>query len=130
MNYPTTNVVDADTLIDISESLIGIGVPCGGGAVTGRAVFDCEEAIELHSRGIPVILIRNHISIRDKAVFNFVTGVLLMRSGLIFLDTDERFAKTKCVVTGNRCGIAVHHKYIIRLFLSIRRLILWIVHRL
>ena len=65
-----------------SGRLLGIGLPAGPGAATGRVVFHAEDAVQWKSRGQRVILCRVETSPDDIRGMDAAQGILTARGGM------------------------------------------------
>jgi len=67
---------------DAKREVIAKGLPASPGAVSGRVVFDSDEAEKLGGAGIPVILVRIETSPEDIHGMHAARGILTARGGM------------------------------------------------
>jgi pyruvate,orthophosphate dikinase len=62
-------------------NVLTTGLPASPGAAVGRVVFSSEEAIELHAKGEPALLVRYETSPEDLAGMSASVGILTVHGG-------------------------------------------------
>ncbi|MBN1654929.1 MAG: pyruvate, phosphate dikinase [Deltaproteobacteria bacterium] len=76
------------------------GLPASPGAAVGRVVFSSEEAIELHAKGEPALLVRYETSPEDLAGMSASEGILTVHGGMTSHAAVVARGMGKCCVAG------------------------------
>ena len=87
--------------LDASDyQVLARGLPASPGAVSGRVVFDPEEAVERGSRGEAVILVRQETSPEDVMGMKMSVGILTSTGGMTSHAAVVGRGMGKCCVVG------------------------------
>jgi pyruvate,orthophosphate dikinase len=76
------------------------GLPASPGAVWGHVAFTPEEAVEMATRGVPVILMRNETSPEDIQGMSRAQGIVTARGGMTSHAAVVARGMGKCCVVG------------------------------
>jgi pyruvate,orthophosphate dikinase len=98
MNFYLKSVIDP--VDNISDKIIGVAMPASNGAVSGKAVFNVQQAIEYAKNGIPSILIKQFTTSDDMTGLLSCSGVLTMMGGITSHAAETMRFLGKCAVTG------------------------------
>ncbi|MEQ9301034.1 MAG: pyruvate, phosphate dikinase [Cyclobacteriaceae bacterium] len=79
---------------------IAKGLPASPGAASGRIVFFSDDALEWHSRGEQVILVRVETSPEDLAGMDAAQGILTARGGMTSHAAVVARGMGKCCISG------------------------------
>ena len=91
---------DAQALKNGKE--IGQALPASPGAAAGRVYFSAEDAVEAHTRGERVVLVRQETSPEDIEGMHAAEGILTMRGGMTSHAAVVARGMGTCCVSG--CG--------------------------
>lgn len=81
---------------------IAQGLPAGPGGAAGKIVFTSADAIELHAKGIPAILVREETNPEDIEGMRAANGILTQRGGMTSHAALVARGWGKCCIVG--CG--------------------------
>jgi len=81
-------------------NVLTTGLPASPGAAVGRVVFNSEEAIELHAKGEPALLVRYETSPEDLAGMSASVGILTVHGGMTSHAAVVARGMGKCCVAG------------------------------
>ena len=81
---------------------IAQGLPAGPGGAAGKIVFNSNDAIALHNKGIPAILVREETNPEDIEGMRAANGILTQRGGMTSHAALVARGWGKCCIVG--CG--------------------------
>ncbi len=82
------------------KEVVAKGLPASPGAAVGRVVFTAEEAVEMASKGEPVILTRIETSPEDIEGMHSAKGILTSRGGMTSHAAVVARGMGKCCIAG------------------------------